>query len=71
MSPVPNPPTTRGAAGVLGEAQAMAPQVAFSVYSVSVVYLRRMLIFGFIPLRVFSLLEDHWYSAPGRGLITW
>ena len=41
-----NPPTTRGAAGVLGEAQAVAPQVAFSVYSVSVVYLRRMLILG-------------------------
>ena len=46
LSPVPNPPTTRGAAGVLGEAQAMAPQVAFSVYSVSVIYLRRMLILG-------------------------
>ena len=46
MSPVPNPPTTRGAAGVLGEAQAVAPQVGFSVYSVSVVYPRCMLILG-------------------------
>ena len=41
-----NPPTTRGVVGVLGEAQAVAPQVAFSVYSVSLVYLRRLLISG-------------------------
>ena len=46
MSPVPNPPTTRGAAGVLGEARAVAPQVGSSVYSVSVVYPRCMLILG-------------------------
>ena len=41
-----NPPTTRSDAGVLGETPAVAPQVAFSVYSVSVVYLRRLLILG-------------------------
>ena len=46
LSPVPNPPTTRGAAGVLGEARAVAPQVGSSVYSVSVVYPRCMLILG-------------------------
>ena len=39
-----NPPTTRSDAGVLGETPAVAPQVAFSVYSVSVIYLRRLLI---------------------------
>ena len=39
-----NPPTTRGVAGVLGKTPEVAPQVAFSVYSVSVIYLRRLLI---------------------------
>ena len=45
-SPVPIPQQPVAAAGVFGETQAVAPQVAFSVYSVSVIYLRRLLISG-------------------------
>ena len=44
LSPAPIPPTTRCALGVLGEARAVAPQVGSSVYSVSVVYPRCILI---------------------------
>ena len=44
LSPVPIPPTTRCALGVLGEARAVAPQIGSSVYSASVVCLLCILI---------------------------
>ena len=45
-SPAPIPQQPVAAAGVFGETQAVAPQVAFSVYSVSVIYLCCLLILG-------------------------